>query len=97
MTEEDKKLLKTFEARLRQFMFAHEELVRENVALKEKISEKEIEIAKWESSYNNLKDMYTNLKMARIINLHDHDIEETKQRISKLVREVDKCIALLNE
>ena len=39
--------------------------------------------------------MYTNLKMARTISIHDNDIKDTKQRLSKLVREVDRCIALL--
>ena len=97
MTEEEKKLLNTFEARLRQFMFVHEELLQENEALKQQISEKNDEILKLEGSYNELKATYANLKIARILSLHDQDIEETKQRLSKLVREVDKCIALLNE
>ena len=29
--------------------------------------------------------------------MNDKDIKETKQRLSGLVREIDKCIALLNE
>ena len=44
-----------------------------------------------------LEVRYTNLKMARTISIHDKDINDTKQRLSRLVREVDKCIALLNE
>jgi hypothetical protein len=28
--------------------------------------------------------------------MEDSDIENTRKRLSKLVREVDKCIALLN-
>ena len=35
MTEEDKKLLSTFEARLRHFMYLHDELTRENARLKQ--------------------------------------------------------------
>jgi hypothetical protein len=35
--------------------------------------------------------------MARVIGVTDRDIADTKQRLAKLVREVDKCIALLNE
>ena len=40
---------------------------------------------------------YTNLKTATTISLNGSDVKETKLRLSKLVREVDKCIALLNE
>ena len=35
MTEEEKKLLSTFEARLRHLIYLHDELKRENAELKE--------------------------------------------------------------
>ena len=95
MTEEDKKLLSTFEARLRHFMYLHDELTRENARLKQLLAEKDEEIKQVENSRKELEAMYTNLKMARTISIHDNDIKDTKQRLSKLVREVDKCIALL--
>ena len=41
--------------------------------------------------------MYANLKSARIISINDNELKDTRQRLMKLVREVDKCIALLNE
>ncbi len=44
-----------------------------------------------------IKAVYTNLKTATAISLNGSDVKETKLRLSKLVREVDKCIALLNE
>ena len=40
---------------------------------------------------------YNDLKTATAISLDGSDVKETKQRLTKLVREVDKCIALLNE
>lgn len=97
MTEEDKKLLSTFEARLRHFMYLHDELKQENATLKQLLAEKEEELKRVEDSRKELEAAYTNLKMARTISLHDGDISDTKQRLSRLVREVDKCIALLNE
>lgn len=97
MTEEDKKLLSTFEAKLRHFMYLHEELRHENAKLKQLLAEKDEEIRRVENSRKELEVMYTNLKMARTISIHDKDISDTKQRLSRLVREVDKCIALLNE
>ena len=94
MTEEDKKLLNTFEARLRHFMY---ELKHENAKLKQLLTEKNEEVRRLENSRKELEVRYTNLKMARTISIHDKDINDTKQRLSRLVREVDKCIALLNE
>ncbi len=96
MTEEDKKLLGTFEARLRHFMYLHEELKQENGRLAQLLAQKEEEIAQKENSLKEWEASYANLKMARTISICDKDIDDTKQRLSRLVREVDKCIALLN-
>ncbi|MBP3679708.1 MAG: hypothetical protein IJD32_06025 [Bacteroidaceae bacterium] len=97
MTEEDRKLIKTFEGKLRRFMIIHEEQCQENARLQELLLEKEEKIKQLEQSRRELEAMYTNLKTARTISLYDKDIKETKQRLSGLVREIDKCIALLNE
>lgn len=97
MTEEDKKLLSTFEGKLRHFMYLYKELKKENATLKQLLSEKEEEIVRMADSQKELEARYTNLKMARMISINDNELRDTKQRLSKLVREVDKCIALLNE
>ena len=97
MTEEDKKLISSFEGKLRHFMFLYEELRQENADLKRLLSQKDEEIRQLERSRKELEARYTDLKMARTISLYDKDIKDTKQRLSSLVREVDKCIALLNE
>ena len=97
MTEEDKKLLNTFEAKLRHFMYLHDELKHENAQLKQLLTEKNEEVRRLENSRKELEAMYTNLKTARILSINDNELRDTKQRLAKLVREVDKCIALLNE
>jgi len=48
-------------------------------------------------SQKKLEAQYTDLKMARTLSLYDKDIKDTKQRLTSLVREIDRCIALLNE
>ena len=97
MTEEDRKLISSFEGKLRHFMFLHKELKQENANLKQLLIKKDEEIQQLEQSRKELEARYTDLKMARTISLYDKDIKDTKQRLSSLVREVDKCIALLNE
>ena len=48
MTEEDKKLLHTFEGKLRQLLFLYEELKKENLSLRNEIDRKSAEIAQLE-------------------------------------------------
>ena len=97
MTEEDKKLLNAFEGKLRHLLFLYEEVKNENVSLKRLVQEKEQEIESVKRSLKELEDNYTNLKAARMISINDNELKDTKQRLARLVREVDKCIALLNE
>ena len=78
-------------------MFLFEELEQENARLKKVLLQKDEEIRQLEQSRKDLEAQYTDLKMARTISLYDKDIKDTKQRLSGLVREIDKCIALLNE
>ena len=78
-------------------MFLYEELEQENAKLKKVLLHKDEEIRQLEQRRKDLEAQYTDLKMARTISLYDKDIKDTKQRLSSLVREIDKCIALLNE
>ena len=97
MTEEDKKLIGSFEGKLRHFMFLYDELKQENADLKHLLTQKDEEIKHLELSQKDLEARYTDLKMARTLSLYDKDIKDTKQRLTSLVREIDRCIALLNE
>ena len=69
MTEEDKKLLNTFEGKLRHFMYLYEEQQKENASLRQLLAEKEVEIAELQNSRKELEAMYTNLKTARMIKI----------------------------
>lgn len=97
MTDEEKKLLSTFEARLRHLIYLHDDLKRENAELNQLLNKQEAELKKEQARFQELQQDYINLKTATTISLNGSDVRETKLRLSKLVREVDKCIALLNE
>ena len=97
MTEEDRKLISSFEGKLRHLMFLYDELKQENADLKHLITQKDEEIKQLQLSRKELEEQYTDLKTARTLSLYDKDIKDTKQRLTSLVREIDRCIALLNE
>jgi hypothetical protein len=97
MTEEQYKLLGAFEARVRQVVFLCDDLKAKNEVLR-------MQLNKLDESYNTLldenkmlKNKYDILKMAKMMSVKQDDFKSAKNRLSKLVREVDKCIALLNE
>ena len=78
MTDEEKKLLSTFEARLRHLIYLHDELKRENAELKQLLKAKEEECLKVQAEYNELENNYISLKTATTISLNGSDVKETK-------------------
>ena len=97
MTEEEKKLLNSFETQLRHLIYLHDELKRENAELKKLLENEKLKNEKVQAQYDELEVSYTNLKTATAISLNGSDVKETKLRLSKLVREQHECIALFNE
>ncbi len=97
MTEEDKKLLSTFDGKLQHLLFLYRKLQEENISLRKLLSEKDAEIKETKDALEASAKRYADLKAARIISINDNELRDTRQRLAKLVREVDKCIALLNE
>lgn len=97
MTEKDKNLLDTFEGKVRHLVFLYDKLKEENESLKQTLAEKDNEMSAMKQELSELESKYKNLKMARMFSVNIDEIRDAKKELSDLVREVDKCIALLNE
>ncbi len=96
MTKEEEKNLQILETRVRQLILAYKELATSELELKETIRLKEEKIVELELKNKQMQASYDTLKMAKLIEVSGDDVAATRARLSKLIREVDKCIALLN-
>ena len=96
MTEEKRKLLTDLEFRVRQVMFMCDTLKEENIRLKSDLQVIQQQLVEKTEQLNQLKTKYDSLKTARTITAASVDVRVAKNKLSKLVREVDKCINLLN-
>lgn len=96
MTAEEDALLRTLEARVTQVTLKYKALKDRYAALSRTMEEKDATIAALHSQIDRLQTDYANLKTAKMIDISSEDMKNAKSRLSKLVREVDKCIALLN-
>ncbi len=96
MTDEDSKLVEDFESKIRRLMDLYENVKEKN---KELIALLETEKRKNEqlrSDFAALTESYQTLKQSKVLEVSGQDIDDTKQRINRLVREIDHCIDLLN-
>lgn len=96
MTGEDQVLLDDFKAKLRLLMKRHNLLKEEKQALLSRLAEMENTIAELKSENDQLVKKYEDLKVAKVLSVGDDEKKQVKQRINKIVREIDKCIAQLN-
>ena len=96
MIGQDRIAIDNFESKLNRLMDAYTQLAARNAELHQQVAQQEEELAEARRQYDKLTESYTNLKLAKIISASDADMSDTQRRLSKLVREVDRCIALLN-
>lgn len=95
MTAKEHELIQLLETRIRQLLEQDEDLREQCRVLEATIAERDGQIVELECQKQELKAQYYNLKVARILELSDSDTRNARQKINRLVRDVDKCIALL--
>ncbi len=88
--------MKKFEARVRNILVQHSVLKQENTDLYTELEKKDEEIRLLKEELSRSKNEYNNLKLAKMIEITDSDIKESKMKITRLVREINKCISILS-
>jgi predicted nucleic acid-binding Zn-ribbon protein len=97
MTDQEKSLLANIEFKVKQVIARHEALKEEKRQLIEKSRKLEDSIAQLQQENQALQKKYENLKLAKMLLASEDEAKDAKGRIQKIVREIDKCIALLNK
>lgn len=97
MTQDQKSLLAKFEVRVRDLMALCDEQRRKIDELNEIIELKNYDLKQAKKEIDELNIKCDNMLTARVVSIDEGDVKSARMRLSKLVREVDKCIALLNE
>lgn len=96
MTQSEK-ILSTFQTRVRQMVLRFQEVKKENSGLLARIAELERRIKELEERQALAEKDYESLKMARMMTIVDKDLEGAKERVARMIREVNKCIAVLSD
>ena len=93
----NEKILNTFATRVRQMILQHETLKKENDELYTLVDQREQEIKQLQEELSQAQADYNSLKMAKMLEVTDGDMETAQKRVAKLIRDVNKCITLLSE
>jgi predicted nucleic acid-binding Zn-ribbon protein len=90
-------VLKDFESLVRNLLLRFQQLKKENADLYAMVEKNERDIVELRDKLNQKDRDYNSLKMAKMIEITDGDLEGAKSRLSKLIRDVNKCIAILSD
>jgi regulator of replication initiation timing len=97
MTDEDRLLLSQLRTNMNLLFQGFNKIEAENRILLGKVSDLKNEIASNEQKRAELSRENEKLRLANKILAKSDENQEAKKRINKIVREIDKCIALLNK
>lgn len=96
MTQSEK-VLSTFQTRVRQMILRFHEVKKENSELYAMMTEQEERIKQLEQQLSQAQKDYDSLKMARMMTIVDKDLDGAKERVARMIRDVNKCIAVLSD
>lgn len=88
--------LNLFTTRVRQLILKYQEIKKENSELYTMVDERDKKIAELERFVSEKDREYQALKTAKMIEITDGDIDSAKNRVAKLIRDVNQCITLLS-
>lgn len=95
--EANEKTLTLFTTRIRQLILQFKDMKKENADLYAMVDERDARISELEAKLVQAQNDYNSLKMARMIEISDGDLEGAQKRLAKLIKDVNKCITLLSE
>ena len=97
MTNRYEELIRAFEIKLRKLISEYTFLKEENSLIKEELNRKQTDLMLAHQEILELRKNYDHLQIAKNLGATDAEKAESRQQISKMVREIDKCLALLDE
>jgi cell shape-determining protein MreC len=96
MTVEQKALINGLNGKIRQLLLVYERTKTERNTLREELAERNAKINELLMSIRELEEKNKKLQLADAFKVSSEDTREAKLKIGRIVREIDKCMALLN-
>ena len=94
---QSEKVLATFQTRVRQMILQFQEMKKENEELYAEVEKNERLIKELQAKLAQQERDYQSLKTAKMMEITSGDLQGAKDRLAKMIRDVNKCIAVLSD
>ena len=96
MVDPNKELVVELSNRVDRLVELYRNSKRENEMLKNEVSQLTSQLKEAVNLKAEIEQQLGHTKIAKVLESGPEDVQQTKTRINQIVREIDKCIALLN-
>lgn len=95
--DQNEQALNNFTTRLRQLIMSYNESVQQIASLKAAVDQQQLQIADLKTMLTQSQTNFTSLKLAKMLEVTDQEVDTAQKKIAKLIRDINKCITLLSE
>tara|TARA_B100000073_G_C23249670_1_gene377719 strand:+ start:216 stop:497 length:282 start_codon:yes stop_codon:yes gene_type:complete len=92
-----KAIVDSLEVKIKQLISLYSKTKQEKQQAINEAEDLKKSLAEKQEVINSLEEKIKLIKMSKVVSSSNEDNKKTKQKINEYVREIDKCIALLNK
>ena len=92
-----KDIINNIEVKLGKFIAKHQQLSNEKLVLEQENNDLSDELKKKEDEISTLQDKIKLMNISKSVDVSKEEVKASRLKINEYVREIDKCIALLNK
>ncbi len=89
-------IVSSLEGKIKRVIDVAEGFRTSNLQLQQQVDELSEKLRKKSQEMEVLESKYQSLKLAKTLTTSPEDVKSVKLQVNRIVREIDKCIALLN-
>ena len=97
MGTESQIIVTNLKSRIEKIISKYELALSENISLKEQLQKALVEIEEKDDKIKSLEQKVEQMQLADAFSATTGDVKEARKRIGKIVKEIDKCISMLND
>jgi hypothetical protein len=97
MEDYNDELILSFQNKINTIIELLEHNKEQNIKLLKEKKELSDQLKLRSRAFEELEKKYETLKMAKVLKVSDDEKHDAKIKVNRIVREIDKCIALLNK
>lgn len=97
MSVESQIVIKKLKGHIEQIISKYELALSENISLKEELEKHKTDLEEKNNKIKELEQKVELMQLGDAFKASSEDVKEAKKKIARIVREIDKCISMLND